>query len=237
MLTLRLCPDSAFQCRLPSTQRWSEIIALADTFLKHEQRLPLEQQTPFTVELAQLMQQASIHTTQRTEADTQRRIASGAIKRLEAELMKLVRQSWRTVDATLMDTPEMAAKWGFKVKSSTGRIQMPRGRTKQLALINVYIAQEESRAGEERFTVPDLAEVTQVRDELEAQLAMREAEKMKRETSVAALEALAPRVLNVLYAALVYVWARQFNYSLNPDLEKWGFDVVERRNGKSHLQE
>lgn len=233
MLNLRLSPGSAYQCRLPSSSQRSKIFALTRQFIEHEQTLLPEQQTPYTAPLADLLQQTVPHSNARLNGETQRRLAAGAIERLDQQSRKVVGHIWRNLNAVFAETPELAAQWGFTVKSS-GRILMPRTRTERLAVLNVYISREEGRPEEERFSRPDLAEVIQVRDELEAKLADRTAGRTRREASIAATKNLAPQMFNLLQAAVVHLWAHEFNFSLNPDLQKWGFDVIERRNGKHH---
>ncbi|MCB0162593.1 MAG: hypothetical protein KDI79_00110, partial [Anaerolineae bacterium] len=127
------------------------------------------------------------------------------------------------------ETPEAAEQWGFKVKQSTRNILMPQTRPQRLALLNAYIAKEESRPAEERFTTPDLAEVVALRDDLKANLAVRRTSQNRRKASLTASNDTLKALYECIRAAGTVILIKHFNRTIHQDLTKWGFEVVKRQ--------
>jgi len=105
---------------------------------------------------------------------------------------------------------------------------LPRSRAQRFALLDAYVAQEESRPAEERFNIPALDDVRAVRDGLRASLEQREGGRTVRETGVALRDEMVEELLDLLQAAAVYLVVKRFGRRVTPELQGWGYNVVER---------
>lgn len=234
MFQFRLDATSPYTLRMPRAQRRSEIVALAQKFVAYELTRPEAARTPLTGRLAALLNEIRPHYDHRFTGEQQRTSASEAVKRLDDEAKALVNHIWNTMYFLFKATPERALDWGFEVRQSTRRIIKPQSRSERLALLTRYVAKEESCPEYERFSMPDLAEVKRIRDELAKNLSARDAGQTQRKVSLVATEVLANQMFNHLQSALVYLLTEQYNYKLTPELENWGFEVVLMRNGNGH---
>jgi hypothetical protein len=231
MFRVTFDPRSNYTVRFPKAAERANILALAQSFVVYERSLPAKAQTPFTAKVIELLGTAVPVHSSRLSSEAQRTVASEAVKRLDAAAKLNCEQIYGLMKVMFPGSPERAKEWGFQVKQTTRNILHPRSREARLALLNTYIAKEESRPAKERFAMPSLDQVRQVRDELQANLIARNAGRTQRETSIVNGRALAAELLQYLQAAAVYLLADQYRFSLSPDLRKWGFEVVALRNG------
>jgi hypothetical protein len=230
MYQFRLDSKSPYALRMPPPTRLSAVTRLAQDFVAYEQSLPKYQQTPYSSLIAELLNQIEPQTGSRISGESQRVMASETVKQLDYQAIKLVRHIWQTMNLTFIERPACAVEWGFIVRQSSGRILMPSNREERLAVLNAYIAKEFSRADHERFKAPNLENVVQVRDGLEANLSARQAGQTQRTISTATNRALIAQLLNHLHAAAVYLLAHRFDYTVNLELRNWGYTIV-ARNG------
>ncbi len=212
----------------------ASLVSLAQTFTAYEQNLPPAEQTPYTAQIAGLLAQALPTHSGQVSGEIQRTVASEAVKRLDEQARLLVNQILYMLKATFPTQPEQAEAWGFALKQTTGQIRLPKTCLERLALLNAYLAQEESRPAAEQFSLPALATVKAVRDELQANLNARDAGKMQRQLSVIAGKNVGDELLQHLQAAAVYLLSTRYNFSVSPELQRWGFEVVSLRNGAAN---
>lgn len=234
MFQLRFDASSTYSVRMPRTRQHHEIIDLVQKFVAYERTRPEEEQTPLTNKLASLLDEVVPYFEHRESGELQRTTASEAVKRLDEEAKLFTHQIWTTMNFFFKGTPERAKTWGFEIRQSTRQILKPKSRADRLALLTRYAAREESLPEHERFSVPELNEVKRVRDELARNLSDRNAGRTQREVSIIRAEALADKMYNHLQYAAVYLLAEEFDYTITPDLEHWGFDVVMVRTGNGN---
>lgn len=233
MIQVRLDTAGSYVVRLPKNHQSAAVMALAERFVAYDQTRPEGERSPVTATLEALLAEAGPCTTGRLCAERQRTAASEAVKRLDGEAKQLTSRIWYMMNSLFIDTPERAEVWGFKIKQGSGRIQQPTTRAGRLALLTDYVLHEESCPEGERFSIPDLAEVRRVRNELAANLSAREAGQTEREVSNINSQALARKIYNVLQVGLVGLVFEVYNFNVTPELQKWGFEVV-ARNGQSN---
>lgn len=229
MLNIRVEQQSPFQVRFPIGEQRSAVVALAKSYLAEEQSRPLEQQNPFTPTIEALLQQILDYEVQIVDGEAQRALAADAVRRLEPRSKTLVSSMMKTIAATYPDQPVKAQEWGFRTKNKTNNILTPRNQKERLAVIDSYIAKEQSRPPEARFTVPALNEVITLYHEFLANLQARNAGQTKREAGISAGNALAKRLAQYLQLAAGAIVGLEYDLKITPDLQKWGFNVVERR--------
>ncbi|MCB0169364.1 MAG: hypothetical protein KDJ97_02330 [Anaerolineae bacterium] len=181
-------------------------------------------------DLRQLLQ-ASVPT-QNTykSSEVQRTIASEAVKRLDEQAKALIRKIRFKLNFDYTETPEAAEEWGFQVKQGTGNILLPTNRSERLALLDTYIAKEESRPPEEQFTAPNLAEVISLRDGLKTNLEARRASRSRRKDSYAARAESLEALYDTLRMAGGLIVLKKLNRKVTPALEKWGIEVTKRQS-------
>ena len=234
MLQLRFDSASPYAVRMPRNNQHPEVVDLARRFVAYEVTRPEGERTPITRGLAALLDETTPHLDHRQSSEIQRAKASEAIKRLDEEAKLLTHQIWTTINYFFKTTPERAPEWGFEIRQSTRRIIKPDSREARLAVLTRYIAKEESRPEHERFSIPDLNTVKRVRNDLAGNLAARQSGKTQREVSIIHSEALAEKMFNHLQFGAAYLLAQKFNYTITPDLEHWGFNVVLVRTGNGN---
>lgn len=76
--------------------------------------------------------------------------------------------------------------------------------------------------------------VKAVRDELQANLSARDAGKMQRQLNIIAGKNVGDELLQHLQAAAAYLVTTRYNFSVSPELQRWGFEVVSPRNGAAN---
>lgn len=226
--------QSPYQINFASPRKRPEVSGLGHKFVAHEQTLPVEEQTPHTPRIINLLDQLDTANNNRIEAERQRSIASDNLKRIEKQAPALIRQMWKTVTVHHPQQPSMATNWGFRMKGSTRNVLLPKTRDERRATMAAYIAREESRPEAERFTVPDLVEVITLHDEWEYNLAQREKAANEREINVERCNQLTPLLAHFLQAAAIYIIAERFTFKLSTQLENWGFDVTLKRRSSAN---
>lgn len=236
MYQFRLDSKSPYSLRVP-VRSSTAVTRLAQDFVAYEQSLPADQQTPYGPLIADLLNQIEPQTGNRISAESQRVLASETVKQLDYQAIKLVRHIWQTMNLTFIERPAYAVEWGFTVRQSSGRILMPSNRDERLTVLKAYIIKEFSRPEHERFKAPDLGEIIQVRDGLEANLSARQAGQTQRTISTATNRTLMVQLVNHLNAAAVYLLAHRFDYTVNLELQNWGFRIVTRNGHNGHERE
>lgn len=229
MITAKFDTISKLHLKFPEKNKPEQIVDTVRSFVNYELSRPAELQLPHTPIMVNLLQQWAASDAQRTQGEYQRATAAEDIERLDQELSELVRHIRKTLDAAFPTRPSQAKGWGFKSKQSTKNILLPQTRTEHLMALDDYIAKEQSRPAAERFTSPDLAEVIRVRDTMREQLYLRHIGQNQREKSVAAGNRIAAVMYNYLQAAAVHLLTFNFDFTITPRLEYWGYNVVSRR--------
>lgn len=97
-----------------------------------------------------------------------------------------------------------------------------------MRVLNRYISKEQSRPEEERFATPDLARLIEVREQLLANRKLTSANRKQRKSSRIARDEAFRRLRETLRMAAGNIIILQFDHTITPDLQKWGFEVVER---------
>ena len=229
MYTANIDTLSPFQVNLPTPNDGPDLINSGESFVTHEETLPPELQSPLLPEIRELLQQCTPSQNVLITSEAQRTMASEAVKRLDEQAKVIIRKIHRKIDLEYMETPEAAEQWGFQVKQSTRNILMPKTRPQRLALLNAYIAKEESRPAEERFTTPDLAEVVALRDDLKANLAIRRNSQNRRKASLTASNDALKALYDCMRTAGAVILIKHFNRTIHQDMTKWGFEVIRRQ--------
>lgn len=219
---------SPYQPQLPSTEDSAGLIAAGEIFVAYDETLPPAQQSPLLPDIRQLLQQCIPSQKEFQTSEAQRTIASETVKRLDEQAKTVVRKIHRKFHLELFETPEVAEQWGFQVKQSTRNILLPKRLPGRLALLNAYIAKEESRPPEERFTTPDLVEVTRLRDELKANLAVRRSSYGRRKASYSNRAVALKKLYECLRVAGSMIIIKHFDHTITTGMEKWGFEVPKR---------
>ena len=229
MYSIILDPSSPYQVNLPPANKVTKLIAVAENFVAYDETLPPEEQSPLLPDIRQLLELCIPTQNNFKASEAQRTIASEAVKRLDGQIKTIIRKIHHKINSEYIETPEAAEEWGFQVKQGTHRILLPKKRSERLALLNIYIAQEESRPPEERFTTPDLAVVINLYDELKANLAARRSSRSHRKDSYSARSQALKALYDTLRMAGGLIILKKFNRSLTPGLEKWGIEVIKRQ--------
>lgn len=232
MLVIKLDVKSRWQAQIPAPRKYPRLVEMARTFVARDETLPIAEQSPYLDEVRALLVEMSMLTEQRATGETERTISAETLKRAEQEAQMVARQVQGLIVALYPLTPERAEEWGLNLKQGTGAINLPRTRTERLAFLNRYLAKEESRPPTERFQVPNLDNVRQIRDTITASLVTRSSGVTRREGSIAGIITLAYRLQQRLQAAAVYLVSKRFGYQLTPELQAWGFEVVERQRSR-----
>lgn len=238
MHTILLDANSSYHIRVPSADQWAQLIELGQSFVAYDQSLPSEQQSSYTPYVTKMLETCiPLYETYQT-SETQRLIASEAVKRLDEQVIQLTRKIHRIIKGVLFETPEKAEEWGFQVKQTTQSILMPRSRRGRLAMLKKYIAKEESRSAEERFTSPQLDTVIQVQANMMTHLAARRNGRDRRKSSRVARDEAFSKLVDILRLAAGQLMVQHFDHKISFEMQQWGFVVIERQNGRnSHNEE
>ncbi|MCB9076699.1 MAG: hypothetical protein H6631_03855 [Anaerolineaceae bacterium] len=231
MLNICLDKQGAFQVVFPSNLKRADVIILTKKYLAQEQTLPAKKQNLFTPMIQDLLQQILDCEKKMAEGEAQRAVAADVAPKLEQRSKDLVSSMLKTIAAAYPDRPAKAQEWGFTTKKETAHIRTPRDQKERLAVMASYIAQEESRPEEERFTIPALAEVIDNYETYTATIKARDAGKVQREAHVNAANTLARKLVQYLQLAAGVLVGYDYQLEIKKDLQRWGFKVVERRRG------
>lgn len=228
MLRVTVDSPSHYQVVVPDISQQAKLLTLVEAFLAYDQTLPADKQSVFAGHLADLQQQCSPHRDQFYQSETQRTIASENIKRLEEELYQHLKQAHQNLKAAFLKMLEKAEEWGFEVKQTTGNLLFPRRKEDRLRVLNTYIAKEESRATDECFKTPDLARLIAIQEQLQANIKQYQVNRKQRKSSRVARDTGFRRLRETLLLAASTITVLQFDHIISLDLQKWGFEVVER---------
>lgn len=237
MVTTKYDTPSKLHLNFPDRDRPPDIVHSSRSLIKYEQSLPPEERlrhTPFMVALVADWDEADA---KRLDGESQRAEAAEAVERLDREMIEVVRTIRKIIDAAFPTNPSRAKAWGFEAKKSTKNILLPQTRKEHLNVLDKYIAKEQSRPEEERFTSPNLAEVIRVRDELREQLDIRAAGQNQREEAVVTGNQIAADLYNYLQSAMTDLLTFKFGFKLTVELQKWGYDVSPRRTPATDEEE
>ncbi|MCB0207943.1 MAG: hypothetical protein KDJ52_01360 [Anaerolineae bacterium] len=219
---------STYHVLLPSTDNSAELIAVGKTFVAYDETLPLAKQSPFLSDIQRLLQQCVPFHKEFKTSEAQRTIASETAKRLDERAKIVVRKLYRLFNLEFMETPEFAEAWGFRVKQNTGNILMPQTRIERLTLLDSYIAQEESRPPEVRFTTPDLAGIICLRDDLKANLDVCRSSRSRRIGSQVSRSVALKKLYECLRVAGSVIIIKHFDHAISLGMENWGYVVIKR---------
>ncbi|MCB9079500.1 MAG: hypothetical protein H6631_18000 [Anaerolineaceae bacterium] len=232
MLSIYINVKGPLRIHFPPAYCWAELLDLSHTFLDYDRSLPPERQSKTERVIVKYLPRAIEVYDNYHAGIRQRDKALQALKQIDQQAVPLTREIYWNVKAATLAAPEQAAEWGYTVKDVTGVWVRPHSRPNRLALLNAYIAQEERRPVETRFSSPDLATVKQARDALAEQWAAYQSGlELYRSSYVAGKEAF--RHLSVcLRLAAVNLMLFYFDHKLSFELQQWGFTLVERQTGQ-----
>lgn len=214
----------------PNHRRRAEVIKLAQSYMACELSRPVEQQTPFTPIIADVLQRLLAAEKAVKQAERERMTAASELKRLVAETREMIWNMWKSVTAKYSRKPDQALHWGFHYKANTGNVLLPKTLDEQLETLNIYIAQEQGQPEAERFTIPNLLEVISLCLTLQNQADTRINARRERESQIESCNTLALELSNYLQAAFIYLLAMEFKFKLSKDLQKWGYDITAKRS-------
>ena len=233
MHTIFLDTNSPYHVGIPYPDQWTELIDMAQIFVTFDQSLPPEQQSPYTPRLVDMLNICVPLYETYENSESQRTMASEAVKRLEAQLTRFTRQIHQIIKGTLFDTPEHAEDWGFQIRQSSQSILMPRSTPERLTMLKKYIAKEESRPAAERFTTPNLETVKKLYTDLTTQRTARRSSRNRRKASRAARDEAFAKLVNWLRMAAGHLMLCHFDHKVSLDMQQWGYIIVERQNGRN----
>ena len=225
--------DSPNEIRFPNPRKRPTVIKLGQNYVAYEQSRPVEQQTPFTPIIANLLQRVLTSETELKRAERERKTASTELERFLTQAKTIIKTMWKSVTAKYAGKPEQATHWGFQYKANTGNVLLPQTLEERLETMNTYIAQEESLPEAERFTIPELVEVIDLCHALESQADTRVTARRDRESRVETCNELVLELSNYLQAAGIYLLAMEFKFKVSKDLQKWGYEIVAKRSETS----
>ena len=225
--------DSPNEIRFPNPRRRPTVIKLGQNYVAYEQSRPVEQQTPFTPIITNLVQRVLTSETELKRAERERKTASTELDRFLTQAKTLIKTMWKSVTAKYAGKPEKATHWGFQYKANTGNVLLPQTLEERLETMNTYIAQEQSQPEAKRFTIPELVEVMELCHALESQADARVTARRDRESRVETCNELALELSNYLQAAGIYLLAMEFKFKVSKDLQKWGYEIVAKRSEKT----
>lgn len=226
-------PESPYQINFLDLQQRAELLAQGQIFIAQEQMRPLKEQTPFTPRIIKLVNQLQTAYATQTEAERQRTIAADKLKQLQKTAVIVVTQMWKSVTGKYANDPSEATRWGFKLKPRTRNVLKPKTLSERLALMNTYIAKEESRPEEERFRIPELAEVIELRDKITANMQAHQTGQNQQENSFEAIKKLTKALSNCLQGAAVHILGVDFDFDLSTQMQNWGYDITLKRKSSS----
>ena len=226
-------PESSYQINFLNLQQRAELLAQGQTFIVQEQTRPLKQQTVFTPRIIRLVDQLQTAYATQAAAERQRTIAADKLKQLSKKAVMVVSQMWKSVTGKYENDPSEATRWGFKLKPRTRNVLRPKNVPERLALMNAYIAKEESRPEEERFRIPELAEVIELRDLITANMLAYQDGQNQQENSFEAIKKLTKALSNCLQGAAIQILGVDFDFDLSTQMQNWGYDITLKRKSSS----
>jgi hypothetical protein len=206
--------------------------ALATAFTTYESTLPVAERSPHTDRIIDLLSRIRLLTNRQTLGRNRAAPSSDAVKRSFKHARKLARQIQHTLNTQFVAAPKRASAWGFQVRL-VGQLPgavLPETYDEMVAMLETYIAREQSRPPAEQFAVPALAEVIQVCNELRAQVELVRIEAVERGTDEADKRAVTQELVDFLQAALVYLVVTRFERKVTPELVAWGYEVGMRKS-------
>ncbi|MCB0191176.1 MAG: hypothetical protein KDJ65_04460 [Anaerolineae bacterium] len=231
-MKIHLTDQSGFQVYFPDSQKRPQVIDLGKKYMAHEQTLPVKKQNLFTPIIQDLLQQILEYEKNIAEGEAQRAVASDMVTKLEERSKRLVASMLKTIDAAFPNRPAKAQEWGFDTKKETANIRTPRNQKERLAVMESYIAKEESRPEEERFTMPALADVIDNYQSYNATIKNRNVGQYQRQKYVNASNALAKQLGQYLQLAAGVIVGYDYKLEISRDLQHWGYKVIKRRSSK-----
>ncbi|MCA9875461.1 MAG: hypothetical protein KC441_17440 [Anaerolineales bacterium] len=231
MSSLRITISPTMRVVFPGSSSRREILQLAEDFMRCEAGRPAEEQTPFTLAIGQLLDEANALFLQAKEMENQRRLASEAYKRLTRSAYEVTRRIRDLLASRYHSTPELAQNWGLTVRQtgrSAGLVLMPQSTKEVTTFLDDYIRCEEARPAAERIQDPALSDMIQLRDDLELQHRAANESRRRRILYNQQGNDLCLKLASELRRALVYLITSYGNGEPDRELEAWGFRVVAR---------
>ena len=233
MYHIILDSPSPYLVNIPTPNQPTKLITAGQNFVAYDETLPPEEQSYLLPVLRQHLQECVPSQNSFKSSEAKRTIASEAVKRLDEQAKVIIRKIHRKIDLEYMETPEAAEEWGFQVKQSTRNILMPRTRPQRLALLNAYIAKEESQPEKERFRVPKLAQAIELRDMLTANTLAYQTGQTQKENSFEAIKALTFELCECLQGAGIHLLGVDYYFKPTTQLQNWGYDVTLKRKSST----
>ncbi|MCB0212084.1 MAG: hypothetical protein KDJ52_22265 [Anaerolineae bacterium] len=235
MISIRLANQSILHVYFPESNKRANVIALGKKYTAYEKALPPKKQNLFTPIINGLLQQILEHEEKSTAGEAQRAVASGVASALERRSKELVASMMKTIDAAFPNQPAKAQEWGFYTKKRTSNILTPKTQKDRLAVMESYIAKEESRPEAERFTIPALAEVIDNVQSYKATIQARDAGQYQREAHINASNELVKSLAQYLQLAAGVIVGYNYHLKISRDLQRWGYKVVEQRRSSKPI--
>ncbi|MCB0196771.1 MAG: hypothetical protein KDJ65_32765 [Anaerolineae bacterium] len=229
--------NSPNEIRFPNPRKRTDVIKHGQIYVAQEQTRPVEQQTPFTPIISDLLQRTIAAENELKQAERERKSAASELKSLLGAARKIIWNMWKSVTAKCSDKPHQATNWGFYYKANTGNVILPKSLEERLETLNAYISQEQSQPEDQRFPIPDLLDVIDMHMALEDQADTRAASLRKRESQVERCNELALKLCNYLQAAGIYLLAMEFKFKISKDLQNWGYDIAAKSSSSSSREE
>ncbi|MCB0196358.1 MAG: hypothetical protein KDJ65_30680 [Anaerolineae bacterium] len=221
--------ESPYQINFLRDSQREEIFAQGQIFIAQEQTRPLNEQTPLTPRIITLVEKLQTAYNTQAEAERQRTIASENLKQLYKKAPIIITKMWKSVTGKYADNPSEATRWGFKMKQRTRNVLRPQNADDRFALLNAYIAKEESQPEEERFRVPQLAEVIELRDRVVANTQAYQQGQNQQENSFEAIKKLTKDLSNCLQGSAIHLLGVEFKFDLSTQMQNWGYDITLKR--------
>ena len=232
MVNIRVDNQGSLEVHFPSPVKRSDVSDLGKKHLPYEQTLPTKQQNIFTPIISNLMQQIIELEKKGAAGEAQRAVAADAVPGLERRSKRLIESMMKTIDVAFPHRPAKAKEWGFNTKKGTANILTPKNQKERLAVMESYIAKEESRPEEERFTMPALADVIDNYQSYNATIKNRNVGQYQRQKYVNASNALAKQLGQYLQLAAGVIVGYDYKLEISRDLQHWGYKVIKRRSSK-----
>lgn len=228
MFTCILDALSQYHVDIPNAAEKSIVYNRSEAFITFDLTLPPEEQSPFTPDLIDLIDQCTPYLRDFRNNEARRTIASETLKQLDRRLKKTLDDLSLVIRASHLENPSYVEQWGFEIKQSTGNVSYPTGRKQRLAVLKTCIEKEQSRPEEDRFKSPHLDSLIELYNEIKATEADRDAGHRGRKKSNEASLELSKQMVDHLRAAGAFLISRRFKFKITRDLEDWGYKVVKR---------
>lgn len=228
MISLRIDNNGAYQVKWPRSA--ASVLALGQAYVTHEASLPAGQQLAAPALVVMQAANTAAHTAQAAagSGEVSRAVAAGLHRQALATAKQRLQVSIAHLKSQNISNLSQLEQWGLDtVMTNSGfGVRQPHTDKQWETFLNAYVIKETSRAANERISNPSLAEMTALRDEVQATRAARTAGRNQREANVQTRTAEVQRLLDLLQGAAVMMVLLRHNGSVTNDLQAWGYEVT-----------